>query len=73
MNQCTKPTQKLSKEVKTDNFCYCKVGRAITKSKQKSNIAIAKLENYVKIDSVLKLISHFWGTNHISVDCRLIY
>ena len=57
MNQCTKPAQKLSKEVKTDNFCYCKVGRAITKSKQqKSNIAIAKLEKYVQIDSVLKLI-----------------
>jgi hypothetical protein len=31
-NQCsTKPVQKLSKYVKSDNFCYCKVGRAITK------------------------------------------
>ena len=29
MNQCTKNT-KLSKYVKSDNLCYCKVGRAIT-------------------------------------------
>ena len=31
MNQSTKLIQKISKEVKSDNFCYRKVGRAITK------------------------------------------
>ena len=30
MNQCTKPTQKYSKDVKSDNFCYCKVVGVIT-------------------------------------------
>ena len=31
MNQCKKKTQKLSKEVKSENSCYCKVGRPIAK------------------------------------------
>ena len=40
----------LSKEIKSDNFCYRQVGRAITKwgtmgnNREKSNIAIAILE-----------------------------
>jgi hypothetical protein len=31
MNQSTKLIQKLKKEIKSDNFCHRKVGRAITK------------------------------------------
>ena len=31
MNQSTKRIKNLSKEIKSDNFCYNKVGRAITK------------------------------------------
>ena len=31
MNQSTKLIKKLSKEIKSNNFCYRKVGRAITK------------------------------------------
>jgi hypothetical protein len=30
MNLSTKPIQNLSKDIKLNNFCYCKVGRAIT-------------------------------------------
>ena len=33
MNKGLKQRQKLSKEVKSDNFCYPKVGRAINKWK----------------------------------------
>ena len=47
MNQSTKIIQKLSKVIKSDNFCYRKVGRAITKwgAIEKSPIgAIAILE-----------------------------
>ena len=29
MNQRTKPIQKMKKEVKSNNLCYCKVGRLI--------------------------------------------
>ena len=37
---------KINKEIKTDNFCYCEVGRAITKwgAKVKFNIDIAILD-----------------------------
>ena len=31
MNKCTKPIQKINEEVKSNNFCDCKVRRAITK------------------------------------------
>ena len=31
MNQSTNLIQKFKQEIKSDNFCYCKVGRAITK------------------------------------------
>ena len=49
MNQCTKPIQKLNKAVKSDNFCYRKVGRAITKlgAIEKSPILLSKYwKNY---------------------------
>ena len=50
MNQCNgKKRYKKSKEIKSDNFEYRKVGRGITlwvaKKGYKSNIAIAILEN----------------------------
>ena len=46
MNQSTKLIQNLSKEIKSDNFCFRKVGRAINKwgAIEKSNIPIAILE-----------------------------
>ena len=48
MDQSTKPLLK-SKEVKSNKYCYCKVGRAITKwglsNREKSYIAIAILED----------------------------
>ena len=40
MNQCTKPIQKRSKEVKSDNFCYWKVER------EKRNILIGHQKLY---------------------------
>ena len=56
---CTKPIKNLSKEIKSDNYCYCKVGRAIAicrvKQLKKSNIAIAIFENQ-QFDSVPKII-----------------
>ena len=50
MNQSTKLIQNCSKEIKSDNFCYRKVGRAITKwgAREKSNIAIV-ISNIVKL------------------------
>ena len=40
----SKTETKISKEVKSDNFCYCKVGRAITKwgAKEKSPILLSQ-------------------------------
>ena len=29
MNQYSQPIQKLSKEIKSNNLCYCKVGKAL--------------------------------------------
>ena len=44
MNKGPKQRQKRSKEVKSDNFCYRKVGRAITKwgSIEKSSILLSQ-------------------------------
>ena len=46
MNQSTNLYKNLSKEIKSDNFCYRKAVRAITlgSNREKSNIAIAILE-----------------------------
>ena len=49
----------LSKEIKSDNFCYHKVGRMITKS----NIAIPILKKLM-MDGII-IISHFDGRNNI--------
>ena len=45
MIRCTKPIQKRKQKIKRDKFGYCKVGRAIIKLGEKSNVAIARLEN----------------------------
>ena len=52
----------LSKEIKSDNFCYRKNGRAITKwgAIEKSN------------KRVTKIISHYDGSNNIFVDCSVV-
>ena len=57
-----------SKEIKSDNFCYRKVGRAITKwwAIEKSPILI----NY-QFERVTKIILHFDGSNNIFADCTL--
>ena len=44
----------------SDNFCYCKVRRAI-----KSNIAFTILEKHFGT----KIISHFWSTNNNFAHC----
>ena len=48
--------QNLRKEIKSDNICYRKVERAITKW--------GAMEK-----RVTKIISHFDGSNNIFVDC----
>ena len=59
MNQSTKLIQNLSKEIKSDNFCYRKVGRAITKwgAIEKSPILLSQ---YWK-----KFIKNFYGYKNI--------
>ena len=52
-----------SKEIKSDNFCYRKVGRAITKwgkNREKSNIAIAILEKLPLLKGDKKLFRIWW-------------
>ena len=46
MNQSTKLIQNLSKEIKSDNFCYHKVARVITK--------------WGAIEKSAILLSHYW-------------
>ena len=67
MNQSKTPIQKRSKEVKSDNFCYRKVGRAITKwgATEKSLILLSQYWKNYYFDMVPKVISHFGGTNNI--------
>ena len=48
MNQCTKPSQKLSKDITSDIFCYPKVGRSIT-------IREAIEKNLIFLTSIAKL------------------
>ena len=59
INQYTKPIQKLSKEVKSDNVCFRKVGRAIT--------LWGAIEKNGSLDMAPKIILHFWGFNNILV------
>ena len=46
MNQSTKPIQNVSKEFKSDNFCYRKVGRMITKWGAIEKSSIQGTKNY---------------------------
>ena len=53
----------LSKKIKSDNFCYRKVGRAITKwgsNREKSNIAIAILEKLPSIKGNKNYFTFWW-------------
>ena len=67
INQSTKPLQKWSKEFKSDNFRYPKVGRAITKWGAIEKYPIL-LSQYWKNNRVPNIILHFGGTNNIFVD-----
>ena len=49
-----------SKEIKSDNFCYRKVRRAITKWGAKEKLSFLKGK---------KIISHFDGSNNIFAEC----
>ena len=40
MNQYTKQIQKLSEEVKSENFCYLKAERAITEQQRKAAMLV---------------------------------
>ena len=55
--------QKVKQTVKSDNFWYRKVGRAITKwkAKEKSPILLSQYQKNIQIDSIPKIISHFGG------------
>ena len=50
--------KKWSKEIKSDNFCYCKVGRAITKGEaiEKSSILLSQYWVNEEINSALKIV-----------------
>ena len=50
-----------SKEIRSNNFCNRKVGRAVTKWR-------AIMKNY-HFERVTKIISHFDGSNIIFADC----
>ena len=60
-----------SKEIKRDNFCYRKVGRAITKwgAIEKTPILLSQYWKNCNFERVTKIISHFDGSNNIFVDC----
>ena len=60
-----------NKEVKSDKFCYRKVGRAITKwgAVEKSTILLSKYWKNYQFLRVTKIISHSDGSNNIFADC----
>ena len=62
----------LSKEIKSDNFCYRKVGRAITNwaAIEKSPILLSQYWKNCHLKGK-KNISHFDGNNNIFADCIL--
>ena len=71
MKPSTKLIQNCSKEIKSDNFCYRKVGRAITKwgAIEKSPILLSQYWKSYHFWRVTKIISHFDGSNNIFADC----
>ena len=56
-----------SKEIKSDNFCSCKVEREITKwwAIEKFPILLSQYWKNYHFERVSKFISHFGGTNNI--------
>ena len=44
MNQYTQPIQKWSKEIKSNNLCYCKVGKALTNCRVREKSPILLLQ-----------------------------
>ena len=61
----------LRKEIKSDNFCYRKVGRVITKWEaiEKSPILLSDYWKNFHFQRVTIIISHFDGSNNIFADC----
>ena len=70
MNQCTNQNKKISKDIKTDNFCYRKV-EEITKlgAKVKSLIMLLQQWKDEQLDISPKIILYFERTNIIFVQC----
>ena len=71
MNQSIKSIQKWSKEIKSNNFCYIKIRRAITKwgAIEKSSILLAQHWKIYHFDIVPKIILHFGETNNNFAGC----
>ena len=63
-----------SKEIKSDNFYYHKVGRAITLwgAIEKSPILLSQYCKNYHFLKITKIISHFDGSNTIFVDYRVV-
>ena len=62
-----------SKEIKSDNFCYRKVGKAMTKwgAIKKSLILLSQYWKNCHFERVTKIISHFEGSNYSFADCNI--
>ena len=61
MNQSTKPIQKLRKDVKSDNFCYRKVGEAIKKCVEEMTLYLAApFAIFLDIEIILLDLVHLW-------------
>ena len=71
-NNLQNSSKKLSKEIKSDNFCYRKVG-AITKwgAIEKSPILLSQYWKNYHFLRVTKIISHFAGSNNFFADCTV--
>ena len=63
MNQLKDQHKKISKEIKSDYFFYCTVGRALT--------TLGAIMNNGQIEST-KIISHFGGTNIFFAYCSMV-
>ena len=61
-----------SKVIKSDNFCYRKVGRAITKwgAIEKSPILLSQYWKNYHFQRVTNIISYFGVSNNIFADCK---
>ena len=61
----------MKQNIKSDNFCYRKIGRAITKrgAIEKSPLFLSQYWKKYHFLMVAKIISHFDGSNNIFADC----